>query len=158
MATVTSDLLEIRQTFGLSKSELADLMHRRAQSIAEWETRGVQIEMAATVERIRDLARLFSPQSDRDANPGNRAHARCVAERSHHARDAACRRRRPDLTLRTGDDPPRDAPGCLTYARLFDLCEDCRSASGKANCTSIVVAIAHPQRSFAKGHTWQHTT
>ena len=54
-----SDLDEIRETFGLSKSELGDLLGRRAQSIAEWQTRGVPQEQVASVERLRDLARLF---------------------------------------------------------------------------------------------------
>jgi hypothetical protein len=45
--------------FGLTKSELADLLGRRAQSLLEWETRGVPREKRASVERLRDLARLF---------------------------------------------------------------------------------------------------
>lgn len=60
MATsVASELAEIRETFRLSKSELADLLHRRPQSIIEWEVRGIPDDMRASVERLVDLARLF---------------------------------------------------------------------------------------------------
>lgn len=50
---------EIRETFGLSRTELADLLGRRAQSITEWQLRGVPQDQIATVERLTDLARLF---------------------------------------------------------------------------------------------------
>jgi hypothetical protein len=52
-------LTEIRETFGLSKNDLADLLHRRASSITEWEHRGIPRERQASVERLVDLARLF---------------------------------------------------------------------------------------------------
>jgi transcriptional regulator with XRE-family HTH domain len=54
-----SELEEIRQVFGLSRSELADLLGRRAQSLIEWETRGIPREKRASVERLVDLAQLF---------------------------------------------------------------------------------------------------
>lgn len=57
--TLSSELVEIRDTFGLSKSELADLLHRRPQTMLEWETRGVPVDMRASVERLLDLARVF---------------------------------------------------------------------------------------------------
>jgi DNA-binding XRE family transcriptional regulator len=57
--TTTSALEEIRDVFGLSKSEMADLLGRRPQSIIEWETRGVPTEKRASVERLLDLALLF---------------------------------------------------------------------------------------------------
>jgi hypothetical protein len=52
-------LEEVRATFGLTKNELADLFHRRAQSVAEWYQRGIPQEQAATAGRLVDLARLF---------------------------------------------------------------------------------------------------
>ena len=57
--TVASELADIRATFRLSKSELADLLHRRPQSITEWESRGIPDDMRASVERLADLAALF---------------------------------------------------------------------------------------------------
>ncbi len=59
MNDVVSELQEVRDTFGLTRSELADLFDRRPQSLAEWETRGVPREQRASVERLVDLARLF---------------------------------------------------------------------------------------------------
>jgi hypothetical protein len=37
----------------------ADLLGRRAQSLIEWETRGIPREKRASVERLLDLAQLF---------------------------------------------------------------------------------------------------
>jgi len=54
-----TELDEIRETFRLSKSELAALFQRRAPSVAEWETRGIPIDRQATAERLVDLARLL---------------------------------------------------------------------------------------------------
>lgn len=61
MPTITApaELTEIRQVFGLSKAELADLLGRRAQSVVEWETRGIPNDRRASVERLLDLARVF---------------------------------------------------------------------------------------------------
>jgi DNA-binding XRE family transcriptional regulator len=59
MIAVASELEEIREVFGLTRSELADLLGRRAQSVIEWETRGVPREKRASVERLLDLVRLF---------------------------------------------------------------------------------------------------
>ena len=59
MTVTFSELQEIREVFGLTKSEMADLLGRRAQSIIEWESRGVPREKRASVERLLDLARLF---------------------------------------------------------------------------------------------------
>lgn len=53
------ELAEIRDTFGLSKNDLADLLHRRASSITEWEHRGIPRERQASIERLVDLAKLF---------------------------------------------------------------------------------------------------
>lgn len=58
-AATASQLQEIRDTFGLTKNELADLLHRRASSITEWEHRGIPRERQASVERLVDLARIF---------------------------------------------------------------------------------------------------
>ena len=52
-------LTEIRNTFGLSKNELADVLHRRASSITEWEHRGIPLDRVASVDRLVDLARVF---------------------------------------------------------------------------------------------------
>ncbi|MBV8709251.1 MAG: hypothetical protein JO028_18835 [Acidobacteriaceae bacterium] len=60
MPTILSELEEIREIFGLSRSELADLLGRRAQSVLEWETRGIPRDKRATVERLLDLAHVFS--------------------------------------------------------------------------------------------------
>lgn len=59
MKGTVSALQEIRDVFGLSRAEMADLLGRRAQSIVEWETRGVPREKRASVERLLDLAQLF---------------------------------------------------------------------------------------------------
>ena len=59
MKGTAGGLEEIRDVFGLSKSELADLLGRRAQSVIEWETRGIPQEKRASVERLHDLAQLF---------------------------------------------------------------------------------------------------
>jgi DNA-binding XRE family transcriptional regulator len=59
MQVAVSELEEIREVFRLTKSEMADLLGRRAQSLIEWETRGVPREKRASVERLLDLARLF---------------------------------------------------------------------------------------------------
>jgi DNA-binding XRE family transcriptional regulator len=56
---VVSELDEIRDIFGLTRSEMADLLHRRPQSILEWETRGIPREKRASVERLLDLAQVF---------------------------------------------------------------------------------------------------
>lgn len=57
--TEVGQLEDIREIFGLTKSELADLLGRRPQSIAEWEERGIPLERQASVERLLDLAKLF---------------------------------------------------------------------------------------------------
>jgi len=54
-----SELEEVRDTFGLTRSELADLLNRRPQSLVEWESRGIPRDRRASVERLVDLARLF---------------------------------------------------------------------------------------------------
>ena len=59
MTVTTVELDEIREVFALSRSEMADLLGRRAQSISEWEERGIPNEKRASVERLLDLARLF---------------------------------------------------------------------------------------------------
>ncbi len=59
MVATLSELDEIREVFGLSRAEMAELLGRRAQSLAEWETRGIPLERRASVERLLDLAKLF---------------------------------------------------------------------------------------------------
>lgn len=59
MNAAVGELEEIRDVFGLSKSELADLLGRRAQSLLEWETRGIPRDKRASVERLLDLAQVF---------------------------------------------------------------------------------------------------
>ena len=59
MTATLSELHEIQDVFGLTKSEMADLLGRRPQSIIEWETRGIPREKRASVERLLDLAHLF---------------------------------------------------------------------------------------------------
>jgi transcriptional regulator with XRE-family HTH domain len=56
---VVTELQEIRDTFGLTQAELADLFGRRAPSIKEWETRGIPRDRQASVERLVGLAHLF---------------------------------------------------------------------------------------------------
>jgi hypothetical protein len=58
-AVAVSELEEIREVFGLSKSAMADLLRRRPQSLIEWETRGIPAEKRASVERLLGLAQLF---------------------------------------------------------------------------------------------------
>ena len=59
MKAAITELEEIREVFGLSRSEVADLLGRRPQSLIEWETRGIPQEKRASVERLVDLAQLF---------------------------------------------------------------------------------------------------
>ncbi len=59
MTATLTELDEIREVFGLTKAEMADLLGRRAQSLSEWETRGVPPDRRASVERLHDLAKLF---------------------------------------------------------------------------------------------------
>jgi DNA-binding XRE family transcriptional regulator len=57
--TPGNELEEIRDIFGLNKSEMAGLLGRRTQSLLEWEAGGVPKEKRATVGRPHDLAALF---------------------------------------------------------------------------------------------------
>lgn len=57
--SVLEQLNEIRQVFGLTQAEVADLLGRRPQSVAEWEVRGIPNDKRASVERLLDLARVF---------------------------------------------------------------------------------------------------
>lgn len=59
MQALLTELDEIREVFGLTRSEMADLLGRRAQSVIEWETRGIPRDKRASVERLLDLARVF---------------------------------------------------------------------------------------------------
>jgi DNA-binding XRE family transcriptional regulator len=59
MRAVVSELEQIREVFGLTRSEIADILGRRAQSIIEWETRGIPRDKQASVERLLDLAHIF---------------------------------------------------------------------------------------------------
>jgi len=59
MTGTITELQEIQEVFGLTKSEMADLLGRRPQSIIEWEARGIPREKRASVERLLDLAHLF---------------------------------------------------------------------------------------------------
>jgi len=59
MTGTITELQEIQEVFGLTKSEMADLLGRRPQSIIEWESRGIPRERRASVERLLDLAHLF---------------------------------------------------------------------------------------------------
>ncbi len=59
MKGIASELEDIREVFGLSKAEVADLLGRRPQSLIEWETRGIPPDRRASVERLLDLAHLF---------------------------------------------------------------------------------------------------
>ena len=60
MRAILNQLEEIREVFGLSRAELADLLGRRAQSVLEWETRGNPRDKRATGERLLDVAHVFS--------------------------------------------------------------------------------------------------
>jgi DNA-binding XRE family transcriptional regulator len=70
MTLTLSELDEIREVFGLTKAEMADLLGRRAQSLSEWETRGVPRDMRASVERLHDLAKLFRKRLIASRIPG----------------------------------------------------------------------------------------
>jgi DNA-binding XRE family transcriptional regulator len=59
MKATVSELDQIREVFALSRSEMADLLGRRPQSLIEWETRGIPRDKRASVERLLDLAQLF---------------------------------------------------------------------------------------------------
>ncbi len=62
MPVTVHELDEIRQTFGLTKPELAVLFGRQAPSVAEWAVRGIPADRRATAERLVGLARLFRRQ------------------------------------------------------------------------------------------------
>ncbi|HEY1654748.1 MAG TPA: helix-turn-helix transcriptional regulator [Candidatus Tumulicola sp.] len=49
----------IRETLGLSETELADLFGVRAPSIAGWRDHGIPPARRASVERLADLARVL---------------------------------------------------------------------------------------------------
>ena len=58
--TASGELLdEIRATFALSESELADLFGVRRPSLVAWRTTGIPPARRATAERLQDLARVF---------------------------------------------------------------------------------------------------
>ena len=59
MKAAIGQLEEISEIFGLTRAEMADLLGRRAQSVAEWEIRGIPREKRASVERLFDLAQVF---------------------------------------------------------------------------------------------------
>lgn len=50
---------QIRSIFGLSESDLADLMGVRRQSIAEWREYGVPAQRVATLEHLAGLAKVL---------------------------------------------------------------------------------------------------
>ncbi len=50
---------QIRSTFGLTESELADLLGVRRQSVAEWREYGVPAQRIATLEHISGLAKVL---------------------------------------------------------------------------------------------------
>jgi transcriptional regulator with XRE-family HTH domain len=50
---------EIRGRFGLSEDELAALFGVSRPAIAKWRQRGVPVERAADVDRVRELADYF---------------------------------------------------------------------------------------------------
>ena len=56
----TELLDEIREVFGLSESELADLFRVRRPSVAAWRETGIPQTRRATAERLLDLARVFA--------------------------------------------------------------------------------------------------
>lgn len=59
-AAATNDLLdEVRATFALSESELADLFGVRRPSLVAWRTTGIPPARQAAAERLVDLARVF---------------------------------------------------------------------------------------------------
>lgn len=58
-SSFASELAEIRDTFGLSDKELAQLLHLRPKLLIDWEKRGIPIEKRASVERLVDLARVL---------------------------------------------------------------------------------------------------
>ncbi|MDB5069008.1 MAG: hypothetical protein JWM87_119 [Candidatus Eremiobacteraeota bacterium] len=53
------ELTEIRETFGLNKSDLAEVLQCSRSSITKWELRGIPRDRRASVERLVDLARIF---------------------------------------------------------------------------------------------------
>jgi DNA-binding XRE family transcriptional regulator len=50
---------QIRSTFGLSESDLADLLGVRRQSVAEWREFGVPSQRMATIEHVAGLAKAL---------------------------------------------------------------------------------------------------
>lgn len=55
-------LNQIRATFGLSESELADLFRVRRPSLAAWRETGLPQTRRATAERLLGLARVFAQE------------------------------------------------------------------------------------------------
>jgi transcriptional regulator with XRE-family HTH domain len=54
-----SALDEIRSTFGLSETELADLFCVSRPAIARWRENGVPVDRGADIDRVRELAQYF---------------------------------------------------------------------------------------------------
>lgn len=50
---------QIRSTFALTESELADLLGVRRQSVAEWREFGVPAQRMATLEHVAGLAKVL---------------------------------------------------------------------------------------------------
>lgn len=56
---------EIREVFGLSEAQLADLFRVRRPSLTAWRSVGIPQTRRATAERLQGLARVF----DRELTP-----------------------------------------------------------------------------------------
>jgi hypothetical protein len=60
---------EIREVFGLSESELADLFRVRRPSLTAWRSVGIPQNRRATAERLQGLARVFDRELIRSRIP-----------------------------------------------------------------------------------------
>jgi transcriptional regulator with XRE-family HTH domain len=60
---------QIVDTFGLSYSELADILHVKRQALAEWRHRGVPPARSADVDRLLELAERFGRSFKRNRIP-----------------------------------------------------------------------------------------
>jgi hypothetical protein len=65
----TRVLNEIKQIYGLSESELADLFKVRRPSLAAWRETGIPKTRLASAERQLDLARIFAREVIRSRVP-----------------------------------------------------------------------------------------
>lgn len=69
IAPTSPSIEQIVDTFGLSYSELANILHVKRQALAEWRQRGVPAGRSADVDRLLELAERFGRTFKRNRIP-----------------------------------------------------------------------------------------